>query len=258
MADQWFVQRDGKKFGPFSAEKAKQLAASGAILPTDLIQKQGMDKWVPARAVKGLFPITPAAGPPATATPAPIAEGPSPHSPAVQDEVSAPLKPGRPKVPVLVWLVAIPLGLLVLIPLFLLLSWGFLAGRYAKRNNVIEPDKIVDGGRAFDFLTEHQNLARVEQKYRNHRVRVVGTCYGVDQVWGGWRVEVADFMIPERGSVYCYFQDSQRDKVAKLRRRHEVFVVGTHRGTLSGSSVVILEDCELTTAPAPTIAPMGP
>lgn len=56
MADQWFVQRDGKKFGPMPTAKLKHLAASGKLKPTDQVQKQGMDRFVRAGAIKGLFP----------------------------------------------------------------------------------------------------------------------------------------------------------------------------------------------------------
>lgn len=49
------------------AANLKQLAATGKLKPADLVQKEGMNKCVPASAVKGLFPnatATPAVAPP--------------------------------------------------------------------------------------------------------------------------------------------------------------------------------------------------
>lgn len=62
MASEFYFARDEKKYGPFTAEQLKQFAASGRLLPTDkvwksdLIHKDGAEKWVPANRVKGLFP----------------------------------------------------------------------------------------------------------------------------------------------------------------------------------------------------------
>jgi formylglycine-generating enzyme required for sulfatase activity len=57
MAKEWFYSRDGiDRNGPFSALELKELAARGGLRPTDLIWKAGMQKLVPARQVRGLFP----------------------------------------------------------------------------------------------------------------------------------------------------------------------------------------------------------
>ena len=56
MADQWFILRDGKRHGPYSGADLKKYAASGHLLPIDLVVKDGMAKPVPAAKVKGLFP----------------------------------------------------------------------------------------------------------------------------------------------------------------------------------------------------------
>ncbi|MCZ2342336.1 MAG: GYF domain-containing protein [Bacteroidales bacterium] len=65
MADQWFILRDGKRHGPYSGADLKKYAASGHLLPIDLVVKDGMAKPVPAAKVKGLFP---------TAEPTPLHE----------------------------------------------------------------------------------------------------------------------------------------------------------------------------------------
>jgi hypothetical protein len=71
MADEWHYSIGGAKNGPVTAVALKGLADSRMLSPADLVWKEGMSQWVPARAVKGLFPTpTP---------PAPAAVPPAPH-----------------------------------------------------------------------------------------------------------------------------------------------------------------------------------
>lgn len=63
MADLWFVQRDGQKFGPYSPAQLKSMTTTGQLLPVDLVARGDGGKWVPASQVKGLF-APPAADPP--------------------------------------------------------------------------------------------------------------------------------------------------------------------------------------------------
>jgi hypothetical protein len=56
MADEWYYTKQGQQQGPVSAGQLKQLAASGGLMPTDLVWKEGMANWVPARQTRGLFP----------------------------------------------------------------------------------------------------------------------------------------------------------------------------------------------------------
>jgi hypothetical protein len=58
----WYYHHDGQTGGPVSVAQLQQLAADGLLLPTDRVRKEDMDRWVKARAVKGLF--TPAELPP--------------------------------------------------------------------------------------------------------------------------------------------------------------------------------------------------
>lgn len=52
---EWFYAQQNKRFGPVSAAELKALADSGKLRPDDLVWREGMDGWVPARRVKGLF-----------------------------------------------------------------------------------------------------------------------------------------------------------------------------------------------------------
>jgi hypothetical protein len=55
MADQWHYSHDQQEFGPFSATRMKDLAATGEVLVTDAVWKDGSETRVLAAKVKGLF-----------------------------------------------------------------------------------------------------------------------------------------------------------------------------------------------------------
>jgi hypothetical protein len=89
MAERWYYAHDERKMGPCSAQQLKALAASGEILPTDTIWKEGIERGSLAQKVKHLFP--------SASDPVPLAEPPSPpqptpDTPAVEAE-SAPAEP---------------------------------------------------------------------------------------------------------------------------------------------------------------------
>ncbi|MBP89399.1 MAG: hypothetical protein CMJ64_22255 [Planctomycetaceae bacterium] len=52
----WFYSRDGQYRGPVTPAGLKQLAASNGLSPDDLVWREGMDDWVPAKRVQHLFP----------------------------------------------------------------------------------------------------------------------------------------------------------------------------------------------------------
>ncbi|HEY4310048.1 MAG TPA: DUF805 domain-containing protein [Pirellulales bacterium] len=56
MADEWFYSQGGNRVGPVSAAQLRQFAESGTITPDDWVWKQGMQDWIPARRINGLFP----------------------------------------------------------------------------------------------------------------------------------------------------------------------------------------------------------
>ncbi len=67
MSTQWYFTREGMEtIGPCSSRELRRMASSGQLLPTDKVRKEGMEKPVRARRLKGLF--TPAAGKDGTET----------------------------------------------------------------------------------------------------------------------------------------------------------------------------------------------
>jgi hypothetical protein len=53
---EWFVTHDGKQFGPVSKDDLKFEAERGELNPRlDMVWKNGMEDWIPAGEVEGLF-----------------------------------------------------------------------------------------------------------------------------------------------------------------------------------------------------------
>jgi len=74
MSAEWHYTKNGKKIGPVSAADLKALARAGELSPTDMVWKEGMAEWKPAKSLKGLFQTaTPVSSSP---LPAPAATGP--------------------------------------------------------------------------------------------------------------------------------------------------------------------------------------
>jgi hypothetical protein len=56
MHKHWFYSRDGHEMlGPCTSKELKRMASTGQLVPTDRVLKDGMEKAVTARRVKGLF-----------------------------------------------------------------------------------------------------------------------------------------------------------------------------------------------------------
>jgi RsiW-degrading membrane proteinase PrsW (M82 family) len=55
MSD-WFWTEQGEQRGPCSGRELRELASAGRVKPTTLVWTNGLSQWVPARAVKSLFP----------------------------------------------------------------------------------------------------------------------------------------------------------------------------------------------------------
>lgn len=51
MTPEWYFHRGGKTQGPVSGERLQQLSASGNLAPDDLVWRDGMSDWMPARSL---------------------------------------------------------------------------------------------------------------------------------------------------------------------------------------------------------------
>ncbi len=54
----WLLSRDGKTFGPMTSSELRKACEVGKILRSDLVCRDGSDRWVSAESVRGLFPET--------------------------------------------------------------------------------------------------------------------------------------------------------------------------------------------------------
>ena len=102
MAD-YFYSRDDQKFGPFTAQKIKELAAQGHISREDTLWTEGWDAWRPAGGVRGVF-AEPAAAPAPIALPpgfsAPAGQRKAPAAPQTPHATAqAPTSAARPQAP---------------------------------------------------------------------------------------------------------------------------------------------------------------
>ena len=52
---QWYLARDGKRFGPIEQDKFTDLIQRGQVRKTDLVWQQGFSDWIEAQKVPGLF-----------------------------------------------------------------------------------------------------------------------------------------------------------------------------------------------------------
>ena len=55
---QWYVSRDGGKNGPYEEDVLKQMAQAGQVAPTDMVWTEGLEDWVVATKLKGVFMST--------------------------------------------------------------------------------------------------------------------------------------------------------------------------------------------------------
>lgn len=74
----WFYSSSGVQNGPVSEDDLRSLAASGRLLPTDLVWTAGMPSWQPAASIPGLLPAA-SAGPPPLPSSRPAAPYPPPR-----------------------------------------------------------------------------------------------------------------------------------------------------------------------------------
>lgn len=59
MAGQWYFFNNGQSEGPVSAAELRRLAESGSLVPSDEVRREGMQNWIKAGSVRGLFAVTP-------------------------------------------------------------------------------------------------------------------------------------------------------------------------------------------------------
>src|SRR5262245_23381772 len=55
MMPQWYFIRNKEKYGPYSMDQLRQFAASGRLLPTDMLLREGAQQGLEASSLPDLF-----------------------------------------------------------------------------------------------------------------------------------------------------------------------------------------------------------
>jgi antitoxin component YwqK of YwqJK toxin-antitoxin module len=58
MASFWYYRKNGTQYGPVASRELKAMAASGKLIPTDMISREDLSGWRTAGSAKGLFTPT--------------------------------------------------------------------------------------------------------------------------------------------------------------------------------------------------------
>ena len=100
----WYYARGDSQNGPISPQELRRLAGAGKLAPDDLVWRDGMEDWVSARTVQGLFGDKARSGSASTTPPGGLPSGPTAEAPA-----DAPPAPGQTAVPPAISRAASPL-----------------------------------------------------------------------------------------------------------------------------------------------------
>ncbi|MEI7910740.1 MAG: DUF4339 domain-containing protein [Verrucomicrobiota bacterium] len=73
MSDQWHLLNNGQQYGPYSEDDLVQFVQEGRIVRESLLWTEGMDGWVAAATLEGLFPPVAVAVALPRAVPRPVA-----------------------------------------------------------------------------------------------------------------------------------------------------------------------------------------
>ena len=56
MSDQWHLLNNGQQYGPYNEDDLLQFVREGRIVRDSLLWTEGMQGWVAASTLEGLFP----------------------------------------------------------------------------------------------------------------------------------------------------------------------------------------------------------
>ncbi|MCE9544917.1 MAG: DUF4339 domain-containing protein [Planctomycetia bacterium] len=208
MAAEWFYAREEVDIGPVSGGELKRLAASGALLPTDEVWREGLADWVEAGSIKGLFDIdsTPAQPPP----PLPILEPATPPAPGRPPLKQRPAGAPGSLPPVLAEVVSPP----PLPPP----GMGSTSSRNSPRLSALPPS-LPQGHGSFDEVTA-QVASRLKREARglgsNLKAAVQLTARQAE------RTTLANTALPNAFHALgkqCYESGSRRDEWPELHQR---------------------------------------
>ncbi len=281
MPENWYLARNNQKYGPYPTDQMKEFAASGKLLPTDMVLQDGTGKWASAGTV--FFPTATLAAPENQSSPPPLAipvtQPPSlpPVAPTGQPPpVATPAKPsgesagslasnlilgfsvtdvlqtwGKGWKKFTAWFWSRPKaqrwGIVALPFVFIIICSGAMSGH--KESGGSDGGGGRGSGSAINVSTPdlyrayHTNEVSADQKFKGKTVEVNGTVNGVEK-------DFLDHIYVSLRSgeefdvfhVECYFGDKHADKIASLSPGQSITVRGTCEGKMAGVKV---NDCTL-------------
>ena len=105
MAEMWYYTCEGKQMDPITIKEMKRLVGDGSLKPTDMVWKEGMQRWIRASSLKELFPdpttaldqyfSSPKETPKVLGTPPPVQSGSVAPGPAKKE--TAPAEEPQPR-----------------------------------------------------------------------------------------------------------------------------------------------------------------
>src|SRR5205814_1716118 len=90
MTPDWYYQKNNQQLGPVTFDQLKELDATGQLLASDLVWRQGSDRRSRAGIVKGIFTASPS---PISAIPTSSANPAAPTSPSPAPDPAASIWP---------------------------------------------------------------------------------------------------------------------------------------------------------------------
>lgn len=235
----WYLTRDGKRHGPYTAAQLKQHADSGQLLASDLLWKEGLQGWKSVSEFREFLPMAPReqakattpGQPPAPAPPISTARAPHPSISPVNQWVEK-AKEKAKKVPLWGWLVGIPLGGLFLccggcVMMTGLVGLGHKAQQEAGAKKVAESKDAIKVSAATLFQAYKNNEVKAKEDYGGKVVEVSGTVEAVKERY----IELAEndsrFVL---GLVHVYPDDDSKQKMGSLNKGQYITIRGICKG----------------------------
>lgn len=257
MGQDWFYSQNGQKHGPVSGAELKSLAVAGKLRPADHVWREGLEKWVAARSIKGLFAAAPSTPPnvtssrPATAT---AEKAPAASAPAGVEQVVEVLPAARSS-PLSAWVgkwtrlpmpakVGIVGGagalllVLVIVPILLFAGRSSPGGAKGGRSNepAVDIETLVT-----DYLA---NEKAADAKYKGRTLRFAGSAWeATGKTSAATQARLATSGHPI--GVLVDFVGQSKDQAWKRRGGRSIIFRGTCQGIERATITAIrISDCE--------------
>lgn len=234
MAQDWFVIRSGKEYGPLSDLQVKQQVAAGKLGPDDLIRRADMKNPIKVGSLKGLpkqAPLAVTSAEPADVVPAQPTDKKPIDLKGTWQRLGTPAKIG------------IGAGGGCLMLLFMCCGgFGLISMIGGSGGGGGSKDTAMKVSASELFQDYKSNEVAADEKYKGKMLEVTGTVHSIGKdivntiyvtLEGGGRFEIM--------SVQCYFSDKHKSEAAQLSKGQTITVRGRCEGKFGN---VHIKKCE--------------